>query len=287
MSLFIQGYTLNAKIAEGACAEIYAAVDQSSGRQVAIKALHPRHLANKEEYRRLHDEGALGAKLEQHDNIAQVYKFGMAGNIPYIVLEYVKGTTLRELLGTRKMLINWEILSIAKGLCRGLRFIHNAGICHKDLKPDNIMINDEGVVKLIDFGFAENTKSFSLFGKGLTGSPPYMAPELFSSKKPTPGTDIYALGCTLYEAASGMQPFGGMSDGEVIAKQKNMGFVPAPVATLNKGISSFTEKTIMTAIEKNISRRFKSVDEILLDLARNPALRGARQSQSLPIVRGP
>jgi len=277
----IPGYTINSKIGAGACAEIYAGVEQSTGRQIALKILHPQHLNNKAEYKRLVEEGALLLKLAQNDNIVQGYKTGLSGQYPYVVMEYVKGRTLREIIFQKKKLSDLDTLKMAKGLARALRAIHNANICHKDLKPDNIMINEQGVVKLLDFGFAENIKAFKLFGRSLDGSLPYMAPELISTKKPTPQTDIYALGCTLYECATGVQPFSGMSNEEIAAKQKDMRYGAAPVSQHNPAISVLTERTILQAIQKDAGRRFKSADEILLDLARNPLLRDVKDTQKL------
>jgi eukaryotic-like serine/threonine-protein kinase len=279
----IPGYMVNAKIAEGGCAEIYSGIEQSTGRLIAVKILHPRHLTNKTEYKRLVEEGALGLKLGQQDNIVQTLKAGMSGNLPFIILEYVNGKTLREILAVQKKFDDLKVLKLAKGISRALRFLHNLNICHKDLKPDNIMINDKGEVKLLDFGFAENAKAFKLFGRSLDGSLPYLAPEMFATKKPTPGTDIYALGCTLYEAAAGIQPFSGMSDAEIVAKQTNLKLTPPALKPLNASISVFTEKTIMTALQKDPAKRFKSADEVLLDLARNPAWQHTKETGRLTI----
>jgi serine/threonine-protein kinase len=276
----ISGYTINAKLAEGACAEIYAGVNRATGTLVAVKRLHPRHSANKSEYKRLTEEGELGLRLGQQDNIVQTYGVGRDGDFPFVVLEYVDGRSLREILVERKKLSEIEVLNLAKGLARGLRFLHNAGVCHKDLKPDNIMITHDGVAKLLDFGFAENIRSFRLFRRSLEGSLPYMAPEMFTTKRATPATDIYALGCTLYECAAGFQPFGGMSDNEIVSKQTNVKLAPPPAREANPGISIYTEKMILTALQKETAKRFKSADEVLLDLARNPALRNSRETQT-------
>ena len=282
----IPGYSINVKLAEGACAEIFAGIEHQTSRQVAIKILHTKHLANKAEYKRLVEEGILGLRLPQHDNIVQFYNAGILDKkIPYIVMEYVKGRTLREMLAEREKFTDIFVLNLAKNLARALRSVHNIFICHKDLKPDNIMIRDDGGVKLLDFGFAEATKGFSLFGKPLEGSLEYMAPELFATKKSTPATDIYALGCTLYEAATGFPPFGGMSEREVIAKQKNMNLHPPSLREANPRISLQTEKTIVTAIQKDVANRFKSADELLLDLSRNIALRANESSQRMNAVR--
>ena len=274
----IPGFTINKKLAEGACAEIYAAVDQSNGKLVAIKILHARHFNNKAEVKRLADEGALCMRLPQHDNVVQTYKFGTVNKLPYVVLEYIIGRTLRELVVEKRAFSDIDILKLAKDLSRALRHLHNAGVCHKDLKPDNIMITREGMVKVLDFGFSENVKSFSLFGRKIEGSPAYMAPELFTSKKATPATDIYALGCTLFEAATGTPPFTGMSHSEGITLQANMGLEAPSLSRTNRQIGIMTEKMILTALQKDISRRYKSADEVLMDLARN---------QGWKTVRGP
>ncbi|HYF49226.1 MAG TPA: serine/threonine-protein kinase [Planctomycetota bacterium] len=284
----IPGYTLNQKMTEGGCAEIYSALEQSSGKLVVVKVLHPRHLANKAEYKRLQDEGALCLKLGRHDNIAQVFHTGMAGNLPYVVMEFVRGRTLRELVNEKRLFNDIELLKLAKSMCRALRFVHEKGYVHKDIKPDNIMISQEGRLKLLDFGFAEPIKQgFSLFGggnKSLDGSPAYMAPELFSTKKATVATDVYALGCTLYEMATGAPPFTGMSSSQVISLQRDMTASANPISKINKHISLLTERMILTMCQKDANKRFKSCEEILLDLARNPGWRGARESQRITAV---
>src|SRR5471032_1728252 len=194
----IPGYTLNTKLAEGGCAQIYSAIDQRTGRLVAIKILHARNLNDKIEHKRLVDEGNLGLRL-QHENLVRTYATGVSGSLPYIVLEYIKGRMLRDLIADKYLLGNVETLILAKSICHASRYIHDSGYVHKDIKPDNIMIGDAGDIKLLDLGFAEPLKTgFSLFGtKRLEGSPAYMAPELLLTKKASPATDIYSIGCTL------------------------------------------------------------------------------------------
>jgi len=284
----IPGYSLNQKLTEGGCAEIYSALDHKTGKVVVVKVLHPRHVGNKAEHKRLQDEGALGLKMGNHDNVVQTLNAGMSGNLPFVALEFIRGRTLREMVVEKHLFTDIELLKLAKCMCRALRFIHEKGIAHKDIKPDNIMISQDGRLKLLDFGFAEPIKaSFSFFGGGnktLEGSPLYMAPELFATKKATVSTDIYALGCTLYEMATGAPPFTGMSSSQIIALQRDMSASASSISRLNKSVSTFTEKMILTACQKDPHRRFKSVEEVLLDLARNPGWRGARESQRITAV---
>ncbi|MFH0938902.1 MAG: serine/threonine-protein kinase [Planctomycetota bacterium] len=282
----IPGYTFNAKLAEGGCADIYAALEHSTGRLVAIKILSPRNANNKTEQKRLTNEGALWLRLGQHDNIVQTYCVGTVDKMPYVVLEYIDGTTLRQLLVKGKKFIDVEVLKLAKNLCQAMQFLHNHNVVHKDIKPDNIMITNKGAVKLLDFGFAEKIKTFNLFGgKSLEGSPNYMAPELFVTGKATVATDIYALGCTLYEITVGSPPFSGMSNNEIINLQTDVSVTISPICQVNKNISPVTEKIILTACQKNLTKRFKSVDEILLDLARNHGWRRIKseKSQKIPV----
>jgi serine/threonine-protein kinase len=236
----ISGYRITAKIAHGACAEIFTGVDEGSGAQVAIKRLHPRHADNPREHSRLKGEGELG-------------------------------------------------LAMGHALADGLRFLHKAGVCHKDLKPDNIMVRTDGVVKMLDLGFAERAGGLKLFSRRhLEGSPPYMAPELLATKQATAATDLYALGCTLYECASGITPFGAMSGKEVMANQMNMRLSAASPREANPALSLPTEVLILTAIRKDPGARYKSADEVLLDLARNQAWRSVKDPRAVirPLVAG-
>lgn len=267
----VPGYELIRKLAEGGCAEIHEGREALSSRKVAIKILHPRHLANKIEYKRLLDEGAIGKRLGSHDHVVETLASGMADNLPYVILELLPGRTLRDLLRVRRVLSTREIIELSRALGHALRFLHNAGIYHRDLKPENVMLGARGPIKVIDLGFAESklAVAFSFFGRRLDGSPAYMAPEYIRTKKPTCGTDVYALGCTLYELATGRPPMTGASDNEVMQKQLNKSLQPESVRELNPKISQETEKLIMNAVAKDPVQRYKSADEFLLELSRN------------------
>lgn len=273
------------KITEGGCAEIYEGTDIDTKRKVAIKVLHQRHLQNKTEQKRMLQEAALGLKLQECPYLVETLRSGKVGERPYIVFEFIPGVTLRELVRTYKRLTNAEVVQIAGAVGRAMRFMHQAGYYHKDIKPDNIMLDGEGTIKLLDLGFAESFTSvkLSFFGRTLEGSPLYMAPELIRTKKPSPATDIYALGCALYEAATGSPPFVADTDQQVLEKQCDMSARPTPVMEINSEITPFTQKLIMSALEKSTEKRHKSADEFMLDLARNPL---AQRSESRTIPAG-
>ncbi|MCW8131238.1 MAG: serine/threonine protein kinase [Planctomycetota bacterium] len=263
---------ISRKITEGGCAEIYEGTDIDTKRKVAVKVLHARHLNNKAEQKRMLNEGALGMRMRHCPYLVETLKMGKIGERPYIIFEYIPGMTLRELIREYKMLTNSEVVQIAGAVGRAVRHMHQAGFYHKDIKPDNIMLDGKGTIKLIDLGFAETFSSvkFSFFGRTLEGSPAYMAPELIRTKKPSMSTDIYGLGCSLFEAATGHTPFPADSDQQVLEKQCDMALRPGAIVDENPDISPFTQKMILTALEKNADYRHKSADEFLLDLARNP-----------------
>lgn len=268
----VPGYELTRKLAEGGFAEIYEGKRTMGTDRVAIKILHPRHVGNKMEHRRLLDEGALGKRLGLHEHVVETLDVGTVENLPYVILELLPGRTLRELIRTRRQLSDREVIELSRALARAMRFMHNAGIYHRDMKPENVMLDGNGLIKVIDLGFAEShlAVKFSFFGRRLDGSPAYMAPEYIRTRKPSIGSDVYALGCTLYEAATGIPPMVGSSDKEVLSKQVNMSVKPDSIQAANPDIHPHTEKLIMRAVEKDTEKRYKSVDEFLLELSRNP-----------------
>jgi serine/threonine-protein kinase len=267
----IQGYTLNSKLGEGGCAEIFSAIEHATGQLVVIKILHERNKGNKNEYKRLRKEGQLWLCLGEHENIVRTYRVGEIEGTPFLVQEYIDGCTLREILNGKGAWPDVGVLKLAKELCQALHFIHKGGVIPKDLKPDNIMFSKEGRIKIIDLGFAEKEKVFNLFPpKNLEGSPAYMAPELILSRKASQATDIYALGCTLYEVAAGTLPFGGLTNSKIIASQTKMDAPAVPLRSHNKLLSYATEALILKACEKNVKKRYGCVDEMLLDIRRHP-----------------
>jgi serine/threonine-protein kinase len=271
----IAGYMIRRKIADGGCGEIYEAQDVNSRKNVAIKILHPRHHGNKREAKRLFDEGALGLRLRHHDHLVQTLKVGQISGRPYVVLELAPGESLRQIVRTRK-LKDYELLRLAVAMTKALQHMHERGVYHKDIKPDNIMMDEKRqTTKLLDLGFAETRlrATFSFMGRTLEGSVAYMAPEMLLEKRVGPATDIYSLGCTLYEAATGTVPFNGISETEIMSKQTNLRLRPNPISDLNPDVPFQTQKVILTALEKRESFRFRTANELWLELSRHPTVK--------------
>jgi len=271
----IAGYIIHRKVAESGCAEIFEATNVDTKKRVAIKLLSEHQITNKTEQKRILNEGSIGMRLRHSEHLVNTQKVGLLGSRPYIIFDYIEGRTLREVIREEKMLPEREALLLAQALGQAMRHIHEVGLLHKDVKPDNVMFAHAGGIKLIDFGFAETVSSvrYSFFGRTLEGSPAYMAPEFIRTKKPSPATDVYAIGCTLYEALTGSVPYPGDSDRQLLEKQTNMTLQATPITHFNAAVSPHTLRMVMTAMEKDPAKRHKSSDEFLLDLARHPLVK--------------
>jgi serine/threonine protein kinase len=273
----VAGYTTIRKIAEGGCAEIYEAQDQATRRKVVIKTLAERDQSDKEKQKRLVKEGELGLQVGAHPHIAQTYKIGRVEGVPYLIQEFAPGKCLRTWLRERQKLRNREILDIGRAIAKALQCLHLKGIFHKDIKPENVMYDGKESIKLIDFGVAETNTGFSISGisglfsrKTLSGSPAYMAPELIQSKKPSEGSDLYALGCTLYELAAGRPPYLAGNDALILDKHLDPLLRPAPLFSVNDSISEATNKLILCTLVKDVSRRLATANQFLMELNKNP-----------------
>jgi len=284
----IPGVQILRHVIDGGCAEVYEGEDQETGRKVAVKILHPRHRGNKTERKRLLDEGALGMQVRHHLHLVQMLRVGSIGELAYIVEEWIPGASLREMVRAKKLLAELHLLKLASAIGRALKHLHDGKIVHKDIKPDNVLWPNPDGIKVIDLGFAEKIGGFgltSLFGRTLDGSPAYLAPELIRTKKPSFQTDIYALGCTLYEAATGHVPYPGSSDQELLAKHVDMKLMPEAISATNKNISMHTQKLIWIALEKNPENRYPTADQFLMELQRSPLLGGAGGTNTrLPVA---
>lgn len=199
-------FIINPPLYVGQIATSYPAIQKSLNRKVLLKIIHPQWAKDQELRERFAREGQAIAAID-HPNVVKVYDLGWEGELPYLVIEWVEGETLKEKLRQGPLPQN-QIIDIAKQLLSGLNAVHKAGLVHRDIKPDNILITDEGVVKLADFSLAGFLSGSAVTAHtSLVGTPAYMAPELLEGATYSPQSDLYSLGLVLYEALTGSNPF--------------------------------------------------------------------------------
>ena len=219
-------YVIERRVARGGMATVYQATDQRLERPVAIKIMHP-HLAEDEEFTRRFIQEARQAARLAHPNIVNVFDQGQEGAITFIVMEYLPGITLRELLNDFGALTPAQTLDIVKAILFGLDAAHQAGIVHRDLKPENVLLADDGRIKIADFGLARAAGNNTATSQALLGTIAYLSPELISRGVADVRSDIYALGIMMFEMLTGKQPYQG-DQAVTIAYQHTNDYVSAP-----------------------------------------------------------
>ncbi|MDD3895017.1 MAG: protein kinase, partial [Syntrophomonadaceae bacterium] len=205
-------------IGEGGMAIVYKARDITLDRVVAIKVLKDEFDNDPSFVERFKTEALAAAKLT-HPNIVNIYDVGQQNNKHYIVMEYVEGKTLQETISSQGLMPVTKAVDIAAMICDGLQAAHEKGIIHRDVKPHNILITNSGIVKVADFGIAQAISKKTLtFNGHIVGTVHYIAPEQAKGETVTPATDIYSLGCVLYEMLTGIVPFDAESPLTVVLK---------------------------------------------------------------------
>ena len=257
-------YEIRKLIGEGGMANVYLGYDTILERDVAIKVLRG-DLADDEKFVRRFRREAQSASLLNHPNIVQIYDVGEDDGNFYIVMEYIKGQTLKQLIKKRGKLSLPETIDIMSQLTDGLAHAHDSYIVHRDIKPQNIMILDDGMVKITDFGIAMaiNASDLTQTNSGM-GSVHYLPPEQASGKGSTIKSDIYSLGIMMYEMLAGVMPFRGETAVEIAMKHlKN----PIPsIRKVNDTVPQSVENIILKATAKNPKNRYNNVRELYDDL---------------------
>lgn len=257
-------YEIIRAIGEGGMANVYLAYDTILDRNVAIKVLRG-DLSNDEKFVRRFQREALSASSLAHPNIVEMYDVGEDDGVYYIVMEYVEGKTLKQLLKKRGTLTISETIDIMSQLTDGMAHAHDSYIIHRDLKPQNIMIKDDGQIKITDFGIAMALNSTQLTQtNSVMGSVHYLPPEQASGKGCTIKSDIYSMGIIFYELLSGSLPFRGDNAVEIALKHMR-----EPLPSLrdeNNAIPQSIENIIKRATAKNPKNRYESARQMHEDL---------------------
>ena len=219
-------YVVRSKIARGGMAMVYLGDDLRLGRNVAIKIMHA-HLADDENFTRRFEQEARSAAGLGHPNVVNVFDQGEAHGVPYLVMEYLPGITLRDLLKQQRQLTTEQVAEIAEAVLAGLSAAHESGIVHRDLKPENVLLADDGRIKIGDFGLARAVSANTTTGQALLGTIAYLSPELVTRGIADARSDLYAFGIMLFEMLTGRQPYTGEQPMQ-IAYQHAHSDVPAP-----------------------------------------------------------
>jgi serine/threonine protein kinase len=255
-------YEIQEQVGAGGMADVYRAKDHVLERDVAIKVLKPEFAEDKTFVSKFRQEAQAAAGLE-HPNIVNIYDVGFENNLYYIVMEYVQGITLKTYISKKGRLNYKEVLSIAIQVARGIEAAHNKGIIHRDIKPQNIIISNEGKVKVTDFGIAKAATSKTMSTDAM-GSVHYISPEQARNGYVTKQSDIYSLGIVMYEMVTGRVPY----DGETavsIAIQHLQGQMKKP-SELVDDVPVSLEHIIEKATQKSPERRYPTMGDLLVDL---------------------
>ena len=252
-------YLIERQVASGGMATVYLAMDQRLDRQVALKVIHP-HLSNDLDFQaKFVLEAKTAAKLS-HPNLVNVFDQGTDGQTTYLVMEYVPGITLRDALKQYGPLPALRALEMLAQILAGLAAAHSAGILHRDLKPDNVLLADDGRVKLGDFGLAREISAHTSTGD-LVGTIAYLSPELVTRGHADARSDVYAAGILLYELLTGRQPFEGEKAVQIAYQHANS-TVPAP-SLLAPGTPEAIDKLVAWTTAKAPSDRPDNAGELL------------------------
>lgn len=253
-------YEILEVIGEGGMAIVYKARDAVLDRVVALKVLKDEFDNDPSFVEKFKTEALAAAKLS-HPNIVNIFDVGQQNSKHYIVMEYVEGQTLQEIISSQGPIPVNQALNITAMICDGLQAAHDKGIIHRDVKPHNILITNSGIVKVADFGIAQAISKKTLtFNGHIVGTVHYIAPEQAKGEPVTPATDIYSLGCVLYEMLTGIVPFDAESPLTVVLK--HIHDEPVMPRKLNPDIPVGLENVIIKSLEKSPASRYKSAEQM-------------------------
>jgi beta-lactam-binding protein with PASTA domain/predicted Ser/Thr protein kinase len=265
-TVFDGRYRVLRKLGSGGMANVYLAEDGELGRQVAIKILNDRHAADEQFVERFRREAKNAAGLS-HPNIVQIYDRGEAEGTYYIAMEYLEGQTLKELAGVRGPLSVRDAIAYARQILAALRFAHRKGIVHRDIKPHNALIDDDGRLKVTDFGIARAGPASQMTEAGsIIGTAQYLSPEQARGGPIDQRSDLYSVGVVLYELLTGTVPFTG--DTPVEIAMKHLSTVPEPPSARRAEIPRPLDQVVLRALAKDPDERYASAEEMDAELAR-------------------
>jgi eukaryotic-like serine/threonine-protein kinase len=249
-------YEIEGPLGRGGMAQVFRATDRVLGRQVAVKVLDRRHKDDARFVTRFQREAQSAAGIN-HPNVVSVYDTGSEDGNHFIVMEYVDGDTLDDLLRREGPLSPGRAVALAEPVARALEAAHQKGMVHRDVKPGNIMVDHSGTVKVVDFGIARAAATDTLTQTGtVLGTAAYFSPEQAQGETVDARSDVYSLGCVLYEMLTGQQPF--KAESPLAVAFKHVREDPVPPARLNSSVPPELDAVVMTAMAKDPAARYPS-----------------------------
>ena len=258
-------YQVLERVGKGGMGVLYRGFDPVLDREVAIKLMLADFTEDTEQMRpRFYREARAAAKLN-HRNIVTIFEFAEESNVPYIVMEFLRGTSLGARMSGSPRLSLDDKLSVVGQLCDGLSYAHEQGVVHRDVKPDNVFVLEDGTVKLLDFGIAKLTASNLTLQGDVLGSASYMSPEQVSQSESVDGrADVFSAGVVLYELLTGHKPFEAETPTAVILKI--LRDPPTPIGTYVSGLPPALCSLVNTALSKDPAERFATADRMSKEL---------------------
>ncbi len=260
-------YRVQDELGRGGMAKVYRGQDTVLGRTVAVKVLAPQYADDPSFVTRFRREAQAAARLsDQH--VVSVFDTGSDDGVHFIVMEFVEGRTLADYVTGGGRIMPERALDITTDVCRALEAAHAQGVIHRDIKPGNIMLNAEGKVKVTDFGIARVVTTAETVAQtaAVLGTASYLSPEQAQGQPVDGRTDIYSLGCVMYEMVTGRPPF--LGDSPVAVASKQVLEQPVPPSQLNPDVSPDLDAVILRALAKNPQNRYQSAGDMRQDLER-------------------
>jgi serine/threonine-protein kinase len=267
--VFNDRYEIHSRIGRGGMADVFLARDRLLDRPVAIKVLFPEYAADPSFVERFRREATAASNLN-HPNIVGVYDFGRQGGTYFMVMEYVNGRTVADILRSDGSLLPQRAADIASDVAAALGFAHRNGVVHRDVKPANILVSTTGAVKVADFGIARAmnaaTEQDLTQAGAVMGTATYFSPEQAQGGNPDPRSDLYSLGIVMYEMVAGRPPFQG--DNPVAIAYKQVHEAPPPLHEAAPGVPAPYDAIVMKLLAKSPTARYPSADDLRTDLRR-------------------
>jgi serine/threonine protein kinase/Tfp pilus assembly protein PilF len=265
-TVFAGRYQIIEDLGKGGMGRVYKALDTEIGERVALKILKPEIVADEKTIERFRNELKISRQIS-HKNVCRMYHLGRDQGTHYITMEYVSGEELKSTVIRVGQLSVGKTISIIAQVCEGLAEAHRLGVVHRDLKPQNIMIDKAGNAKIMDFGIARSVKAKGITEAGvMIGTPEYMSPEQVDGQQADQRADIYALGIILFELLTGRVPFEGDTPFSVAYKQKNE--APPSALRVNPQVPEDLDRLILKCLEKDKTKRYQNAEEVAADLTK-------------------